>query len=69
MIVCSCFGTTDREIRAALGPNGSGFCPAGHGCGNCMQAVLDIAAKAQQTQQPALQRSEPPAENERRPRS
>ena len=51
MIVCSCFGTTDREIRAALGPNGTGSCPAGQGCGNCMNAVVDIATEAHQ--QPA----------------
>ena len=65
MIVCSCFGTTDREIRAALGPNGTGFCPAGHGCGNCIQAVLDIAEKAQQTQPASAQRTEQPSEDER----
>ena len=46
MIVCHCFGTTDREIRTALGPNGTGHCPAGHGCGNCMRAVVDIATQA-----------------------
>ena len=65
MIVCSCFGTTDREIQAALGPNGTGFCPAGHGCGNCMQAVQDIAEKARQAHQPTVQGTEPPSEEER----
>ena len=68
MIVCSCFGTTDREIRAALGPNGTGFCPAGRGCGNCMPAVLDIAEDARQSQSQPAPRTQPPAEDEREPR-
>lgn len=46
MIVCSCFGTTDREIRAAFGPGGSQECPAGQGCGNCMSAVEELAQQA-----------------------
>src|SRR5262245_38938291 len=48
MIVCCCFGTTDREIRAAFGQGGSGACPAGQGCGSCLDNVERIAAEAQQ---------------------
>ncbi|MEM7203561.1 MAG: (2Fe-2S)-binding protein [Planctomycetota bacterium] len=47
MIVCSCFGTTDRDIRRAYGPGGDRVCPAGEGCGNCQRAVEQIAAEAQ----------------------
>lgn len=42
MIVCSCFGITDREIRAAFGRGGDGKCPAGQGCGNCEVHVREI---------------------------
>ncbi len=46
MIVCSCFGTTDREIRAAFGPGGDRRCPAGRGCGGCRRLVQSIANQA-----------------------
>ena len=45
MIVCCCYGTTDYEIRQAFGPGGSGKCPAGKGCGGCLESVRDIAAQ------------------------
>ena len=46
MIVCSCFGTTDREVRAAFGPGGDGRCPAGRACGGCVSTIEDIVAHA-----------------------
>jgi bacterioferritin-associated ferredoxin len=46
MIVCCCFGTTDREIRDAFGPDGSGKCPAGQGCGSCADHVRALVAEA-----------------------
>lgn len=48
MIVCCCFGTTDREIRRAFGPNGDRKCPAGQGCGSCMEMVRAIAARSEE---------------------
>jgi bacterioferritin-associated ferredoxin len=46
MIVCSCFGTTDREVRAAFGPQGDGQCPAGQACGGCRPMLGEIVAQA-----------------------
>lgn len=45
MIVCSCYGVTDGELRRALGPDGEGQCPAGTGCGNCLPAVHAISSE------------------------
>ena len=50
MIVCCCFGTTDREIRAAFGPKGTGKCPAGQGCGSCQETVRAIVSQAREAQ-------------------
>lgn len=44
MIVCSCFGTTDREIREACLHGRARECPAGRGCGNCRPTVEQILA-------------------------
>ena len=46
MIVCSCFGTTDREIREASLHGRARECPAGRGCGNCRPTVEQILADA-----------------------
>jgi bacterioferritin-associated ferredoxin len=42
MIVCSCHGITDGDIRRAQGPDGPGGCPAGTSCGNCLPVVMAI---------------------------
>jgi len=52
MIVCCCFGTTDREIRSAFGPGGSRRCPAGQGCGNCIEMVRAIVAQTRTQAEP-----------------
>jgi bacterioferritin-associated ferredoxin len=48
MIVCHCFGVTDREIRASI-KNGATTCAdiaeccgAGSGCGGCESVVAEI---------------------------
>lgn len=68
MIVCCCFGTTDREIRKAFGPDGDRKCPAGKGCGGCMAMVQEIATKdRQRASDDGSERGAP--EGESRPRS
>jgi bacterioferritin-associated ferredoxin len=66
MIVCCCFGTTDREIRAAFRPGGSRKCPAGQGCGGCWPAIQEILAKTQQRGEAAQGESAQAASPERR---
>ena len=53
MIVCSCHGITDTEIRRALGPGGSGRCAAGTCCGGCQPVVDEIAQKAAAAKAPS----------------
>ena len=45
MIVCHCFGTTDREIRQALESGRATHCPAGQGCGGCAPTVQEIMSR------------------------
>ncbi|MEZ4288955.1 MAG: (2Fe-2S)-binding protein [Polyangiales bacterium] len=53
MIVCHCFGVTDRDIRAAVGRGANCTedvkreCSAGGGCGGCAQAVQEVITSAQ----------------------
>ena len=42
MIVCHCFGVTDRQIRQACGSGSMSGCAAASGCGACEAAVLEI---------------------------
>ncbi|MEC7585142.1 MAG: (2Fe-2S)-binding protein [Planctomycetota bacterium] len=43
MIVCSCQGVTEREVRAACQTAGlADACPAGKGCGGCVATILAI---------------------------
>ena len=42
MIVCTCFGITDGEIRAAMREEGQVVFPAGTCCGSCLPLVSDI---------------------------
>ena len=53
MIICSCFGTTDREVLAALGPEGHGHCNAGRGCGGCASAIEEIVARVRERESSA----------------
>ena len=50
MIVCSCHGITDTEIRRELSAAGQGPCLAGTGCGNCLPLVADIVRKMRNTE-------------------
>ena len=50
MIVCSCHGITDTEIRQELSPEGQGQCLAGTSCGNCLPLVADIVRKLRNTE-------------------
>ncbi len=43
MLVCHCFGVTDREIRAAV-RRGDEVMAAGSGCGGCAPLVDAIVA-------------------------
>ena len=55
MIICSCTGATDRDIRrVATNPSpdlGDGLCSsaAGRCCGGCASKVREIVAKVQKT--------------------
>lgn len=42
MIVCTCFGITDGEIRAAMRGDNQVVFPAGTCCGSCLPLVSDI---------------------------
>lgn len=48
MIVCHCFGVTDREIRASIKGGATSCedvaacCGAGSGCGGCESLVAEI---------------------------
>jgi bacterioferritin-associated ferredoxin len=42
MIICSCHGITDGELRRELGPDGRGPCRAGTSCGNCLPLVTHL---------------------------
>ncbi|MEC7583202.1 MAG: (2Fe-2S)-binding protein [Planctomycetota bacterium] len=43
MIVCSCQGVTEREVRDACQTAGlADACPAGKGCGGCVATILAI---------------------------
>jgi bacterioferritin-associated ferredoxin len=42
MIVCSCHGISDNDLRRSHGPTGSGHSEAGSGCGNCLPLVSAI---------------------------
>ena len=49
MIVCTCFGVTDEEIRKVVQENGlttveqvTNFCKAGGGCGGCKGRIAEL---------------------------
>jgi NAD(P)H-nitrite reductase large subunit len=42
MIVCSCFGITDGEIRDAMRADNQSMFAAGTCCGSCLPLVSDI---------------------------
>lgn len=46
MIVCSCFGITDREIERAAHRGGLAECPAGQGCGGCLPTIEEVVARS-----------------------
>ncbi|MCA8956904.1 MAG: (2Fe-2S)-binding protein [Planctomycetes bacterium] len=48
MIVCSCHGLTDRDVRHAFGEGVADPCLAGSGCGNCLPLVDAIAHEVRQ---------------------
>lgn len=49
MIVCSCQGVTDREVRAACQSAGlADTCPAGKGCGGCIATIKAIRDQIEQ---------------------
>lgn len=45
MIVCSCFGITDGDIRAAARADNATMFAAGTCCGSCLPLVSDIVRK------------------------
>ena len=49
MIICCCFGTTDRELREAYAQGRLHECPAGRGCGSCLRTVRHLVAHARRT--------------------
>ncbi len=60
MIICPCFGTTDRDIRAAYGPDGNRQCRAGQGCGGCLPLVQAITSQVDAPRQPVTRPDERP---------
>ncbi|MEZ5988701.1 MAG: (2Fe-2S)-binding protein [Planctomycetota bacterium] len=70
MIVCSCFGVTDREFLEACNKqglqNGAELraCMAGNGCGCCRPTLEALAGKAGEAQPGAarLREADKPAE-------
>ena len=50
MIVCSCQGVTESEVRAACKSAGlSESCRAGKGCGGCMATISAIRAQMERS--------------------
>ena len=45
MIVCSCHGVTDRELRASVDGDRPRECRAGTGCGGCVATISAILAE------------------------
>lgn len=52
VIVCTCFGVTDEEIRKVVRENGlttveqvTNFCKAGGGCGGCKERIAELIAE------------------------
>jgi len=54
VVVCTCFGVTDEEIRKVVHENDlttveevTNFCKAGGGCGSCKERIAELVAEVQ----------------------
>lgn len=54
LVVCSCFGVTDTEIRKVVHENDlttveevTNFCKAGGGCGGCRESIAELVEEVQ----------------------
>jgi NifU-like protein len=54
LVVCSCFGVTDVEIRKVVAENDlttveevTNFCKAGGGCGGCRESIAELVEEVQ----------------------
>ena len=54
LVVCSCFGVTDAEIRKVVHENDlttveevTNFCKAGGGCGGCRESIAELVEEVQ----------------------
>lgn len=54
LVVCTCFGVTDVEIRKVVGENNlttveevTNFCKAGGGCGGCRERIAELVEEVQ----------------------
>jgi NifU-like protein len=54
LVVCSCFGVTDVEIRKVVAENDlttveevTNFCKAGGGCGGCRKSIAELVEEVQ----------------------
>ena len=52
MIVCSCHGITDRDLRRDIAADRADRCLAGTGCGNCLPLVEEITRTLASEEQP-----------------
>ena len=61
MIVCTCLGITDREIRDAMRADSLVVFPAGTSCGSCLPLVSDIVRNLKRDDAAALESERSPA--------
>ncbi len=59
LVVCTCFGVTDVEIRKVVGENNlttveevTNFCKAGGGCGGCLESNFRLGCEGEGSKTP-----------------